>query len=150
MYSWKLFCFIILVKILKYAVLILFFRDTFKGRSRRFWCGSENLGYPFGIHNPPKKCWPRSPVVRKTPLFPLGKHHKRPLLGNTPNDHFWGNTTNNQFLQDFSVQPFLNGTKIIVLLQYVEKSCRNWSFVVFPQGDRLWCFPEGNKVIAVV
>ena len=102
-------------------------------RSRRFWSGSENLG---------------------TPLFPLGKHHKRPLLGNTANDHFWGNTTNNQFLQDFSVQPFLNGTKIIVLLQYVEKSCKKWSFVVFPQkwsfvvfpqSGRLWCFPKGNK-----
>ena len=38
-------------------------------------------GYPYGIHNPPKKFQLRSPIVRKTPLFPLGKHHKRPLLG---------------------------------------------------------------------
>ena len=91
-----------------------------------------------------KKFRPRSPVVRKTPLFPLGNHHKRPLLGNTTNDHFWGNTTNDQFLQDFSVQPFLNGTKIIVLLQYVEKSCRNWSFVVFPQKWSFVVFPQGK------
>ena len=42
--------------------------------------------------------------------------------------------------------PFKNG--------WTEKSCRNWSFVVFPKkwsfvvfpkSGRLWCFPKGNK-----
>ena len=69
----------------------------------------------------------------KQPL--LGKHHKRPL--------------STKFLyilrqdNDF-------GT----IQEWTKKSCRNWSFVVFPQkwsfvvfpkSGRLWCFPKGNK-----
>ena len=44
-----------------------------------------------------------------------------------------------------SVQPFLNGTKIIILLQYVEKSCRRWVvYVVSPSGSFLW-FPQVGR-----
>ena len=51
-----------------------------KGRSRQFWSESENLEYPWGIHNP-KKIQPRSPVVRKTPLSPAGKPSNWCTLG---------------------------------------------------------------------
>ena len=44
-----------------------------KGRRRRFWSQSENSGYPWCIHNPQKMFRPRLPIVRKTPLFLVGK-----------------------------------------------------------------------------
>ena len=64
-----------------------------------------------------KKIWSRSPVVRKTPLFPLGKPQKSNIWGNLKKVTFWGNLKKVTFCLAESVQPFLNGTKNIVLLQ---------------------------------
>ena len=71
----------------------------------------------------------------KQPL--LRKHHKRPL--------------STRFLYILKQD---NNFGTIQEYGQTEKSCRNQSFVVFPQkqlfvvfpkSGRLWCFPKGNK-----
>ena len=76
--------------------------NIFKGRRRRFWSESENLRYPWGFHNLQKNR-PRSAVVRKTPLFSVGKSP------NTTNFEESPNTTPSKWVVFGVSQPELKG-----------------------------------------